>query len=104
MSDPIVARVVERLYGDDDAPPTSLPITHVPLAPFDTVAGVQRKAGSKDSRITAEGHYLARIFGEWYMGQFSEQWYGWSFQDWGTSGIQLDAIEDLYEIDLTSLP
>lgn len=80
-----------------------LAITHVPLPAFDNEFGTQRKAGSKDDRIKWDAHYLALIHGEWYMGTFSETWYGWNFDAWGTSGIQLDLIEDLYEIDLTPL-
>jgi hypothetical protein len=80
-----------------------LPVTHVELAPFDNKAGSQRKAGSKDDRIEPDAHYLALIDGKWFLGQFSEVWYGWNFDDWGTSGIQLDLIEDLYKVDLTKL-
>jgi hypothetical protein len=97
---------------------TSLPTTHIPLSPFDSPtrwncctkgecdgnhAPVQRSAGSKDDRIRAGQTYFARIHGEWFFGTFSEQWYGWSFNDWGTSGIQLDCIEDLYAVDVSPL-
>lgn len=84
---------------------TALPLIHVPLAPFDSPADhpCQRRAGSKDDRIRWDRHYFARIFGEWFLGQFEEEWYGWSFMNWGTSGIQLDSIEDLYEVDLGPL-
>lgn len=83
--------------------PSSLRVKHIALAPFDNSMGNQRLSGSKDNLVSAEKHYLAKIWDEWYLGQFSEQWYGWSFNDWGESGCQLDIIQDLYEIDLSPL-
>lgn len=70
--------------------------THIPLAPFDNSIGTQRTSGSKDDRIVEGAQYLAKIHNKWYLGTFSEQWYGWSFNGWGYTGIQLDLIEDLY--------
>jgi hypothetical protein len=87
-------------------------VTHVPLDPFDSPTHwkdpsvtrfVQRKAGSKDDRIKQGIRYFARIHGQWFFGSFDEEWYGWNFSGWGTSGIQLDSIEDLYEVDLSGL-
>jgi hypothetical protein len=80
----------------DTAP---LRVTHLPLAPFDSPSKVQRKS-SRDDRISPDAYYLALIYGTWHLGHFSSQHYGWSFDNWGTSGIQLDSIQDLYEIDL----
>ena len=77
-----------------------LPIRRIPLAPFDNESKSQRIAGSKDDRISADKHYLAMIYGEWYLGQFQEEWYGWSFDGWANPSYQLDSIEDLYEVDL----
>lgn len=95
----------------------NLPIKHIPLDPFDSPTGYwhdddgtkhkytpcQRKAGSKDDRISKDKTYFAKIYGSWHMGKFSEVWYGWTFNNWGTSGCQLDSIEDLYEVDLEVL-
>ncbi len=90
----------------------SLPLIHIPLAPFDSPTEwkdptvtrfVQRKAGSHDERINSQRHYLAKVHGRWHLGMFTKVWYGWNFSEWGTSGIQLDSIEDLYEVDLTVL-
>lgn len=121
-----------------EEPVTWVPVTRVPLDPFDSPEPrcvykvydldgdehrcgqpegaevhklvhdyepspyVQRRAGSKDDRIKPERNYLAKCNGEWRLGQFEEQWYGWNFWD-GGSGHQLDGIEDLYEIDLERL-
>jgi len=41
--------------------------------------------------IREDGEYLACLDDGWYAGQFSRQWYGWNFDNWGTSGIQLNA-------------
>jgi hypothetical protein len=81
----------------------NLPLTRIPLEPFNNSFGTQRLGGSKDERITADAHYFAKIHEVWHFGTFSLQWYGWSFDNWGTSGIQLDSIEDLYEVDVAAL-
>jgi hypothetical protein len=72
--------------------------------PFDPTPYVQRRAGSKDDRISPHKTYLARIHDRWFLGHFDEQWYGWNFDGWYGAGRQLDTIEDLYEIDLGVLP
>lgn len=101
---------------------TTLPVQHLPLAPFDSPkqwqccppegvfecanfhAGyVQRSSGSQDDRILTGQTYFAKIHGNWFLGTFSKQWYGWSFNNWGRSGMQLNLIEDLYEVDLSVL-
>lgn len=90
----------------------NIPVKHIPLAPFDSPTGTwegkeytpcQRKSGSKDARIRTNQTYFAKIHGQWCLGTFSEVWYGWNFRNWGTSGIQLDSIEDLYEVNVDSL-
>ena len=40
--------------------------------------------------IRSNRKYLVKIAGQYFLGYFSRQWYGWNFDDWGTSGIQLD--------------
>ena len=93
---------------------SALPLKHIPLDPFDRGGGIssidgktyppcQRSAGSQDNRIDADKHYLAKIHGGWYLGQFDLMWYGWSFDGWANPSYQLDSIEDLYEVDLGSL-
>jgi hypothetical protein len=137
-----VAEALSRIEQDErltTGAPTTLPVKHLPLEPFDsppdwqcrcndfephydeTKCGtcdhgphrdrcefvhtrkVQRRAGSKDDRISADKTYFAKIHGRWYFGRFSTQHFGWNFDDWGTSGLQLDSIEDLYEVDLSAL-
>lgn len=43
--------------------------------------------------------YLCRIYGSWFVGSFSRQHYGLNFNDWGTSGIQLDHIDAVFLIE-----
>lgn len=69
----------------------------IPLEPFSE--GKVQRPSSKDDRFNEDSSYLVKINGWWYAGQFSEQWYGWSFDNWGTSGLQLNSIEGpIYEI------
>jgi hypothetical protein len=39
-----------------------------------------------------------RVEGRWYEGSFSRQWFGWNFDDFGTSGIQLNLLDEVFEI------
>lgn len=69
----------------------------IPLEPF--LEGKVQRPSSKDDRFNEDSSYLVKIWDQWHAGQFSEQWYGWSFDNWGTSGMQLDSIEGpIYEI------
>lgn len=44
--------------------------------------------------ISTRKNYLAVIYGGYFSGKFSREWYGLSFNNWGTSGIQLDSMVD----------
>jgi len=57
----------------------------------------QRKS-SNDKRITSRKHYLAKYHGNFYSGQFTKQWYGWNLSCGFGCGIQLNNIEQLWEI------
>jgi len=72
-------------------------LKELPLEPFPK--GKSQRTSSNDTRISHRKYYLVRIGGHWFAGKFSKQWYGWNFNNWGTSGIQLDMIEGpLFEI------
>ena len=63
------------------------------LNPIDLSKCCQKKGGhglSWHPDIRTETPYLALLSGQFYAGKFSEQWYGWNFDGWGTSGAQLD--------------
>ena len=47
---------------------------------------LNKRDGSKHPHIRKGVSYLVKIYGHLYAGTFSEQWYGWSFNNWGTSG------------------
>ena len=54
---------------------------------------------NKNDEINEDDEYLAKIYGEFYVGPFSKQWHGWNFYNWaGESGIQLDGIEKVWLI------
>ena len=48
--------------------------------------------------IVTHKRYRVRIEGRWYEGSFSKQWFGWQFDEYGSSGIQLNLIDEVYEI------
>lgn len=72
----------------------SVPVVHLPITD---------RSKSQDLRISPDRTYFARIYGKWYFGGFTKEWYGWSFTNWGTSGIQLNHIEDLWECNIWTL-
>ena len=53
---------------------------------------------STSSLIDSRKRYRVRIDGSWYEGSFSKQWFGWRFDNYGTSGIQLNLIDEVYQI------
>jgi hypothetical protein len=55
-------------------------------------------ASSTSSLIDSRKRYRVRIEDRWYEGTFSRQWFGWRFDDYGTSGIQLNLIDEVFEI------
>ena len=53
---------------------------------------------SENSHIDSRKRYRVKIEGRWYEGCFSKQWFGWRFDNYGTSGLQLNLIDAVYEI------
>jgi len=55
-------------------------------------------ATSTSPHIDSRKRYRVKIDGSWYEGSFSKQWFGWLFEGYGSSGIQLNLIDAVYEI------
>jgi hypothetical protein len=53
---------------------------------------------SESSHIDSRKKYRVFIEGKWYEGFFSKQWFGWNFEGYGNSGMQLNLIDQVYEI------
>ena len=49
--------------------------------------------GSNHPDINSKDTYLCLIDGEYFVGRFSKQWYGWNFEGWinTEAGLQFDA-------------
>lgn len=72
-------------------------LKEIPLGPMPE--GRVQRPSSEDDRIRLAKSYLVKIYGSWYAGTFSKQWYGWSFSNWGNAGCQLNSISGpLFEI------
>lgn len=61
--------------------------------------------------IPHERTYLVKVYGGWFFGPFTQQWYGLYFPNWGGSGCQFDTPgwnssrwERVIEIDPDRLP
>ena len=50
--------------------------------------------------IRANKIYLVNYDGNWILGNFSREWYGWNFDWFGTAyaGLQLDCFKQIYEL------
>jgi len=55
-------------------------------------------SSSESSHIDSRKRYKVKIEGKWYEGSFSKQWFGWKFEGYGSSGMQLNMIDQVYEI------
>ena len=53
---------------------------------------------SESSEISSIRRYRVRIDGQWYEGSFRKEWFGWKFEGEGSSGVQLNLIDEVYEI------
>ncbi|HXX93130.1 MAG TPA: hypothetical protein VEN81_05820 [Planctomycetota bacterium] len=53
---------------------------------------------SESSHIDSRKRYRVKIEGRWYEGSFSRQWFGWNFDGYGSSGLQLNLIDEVYEL------
>lgn len=59
---------------------------------------IQLNGTCENNEITDEKDYIVMIYGERFFGKFEQQWYGWNFSDWGTSGVQLSSIDKVCEV------
>lgn len=55
-------------------------------------------SSSESCHIKPRRTYRVRIARKWYEGAFSKRWFGWSFDGFGSSGMQLNLIEQVYEV------
>ncbi len=53
---------------------------------------------SESSHISTTKRYRVKIDGRWYEGCFSKRWFGWNFEGYGDSGMQLNLLDAVYEI------
>ena len=56
--------------------------------------GTSCQSGEIDSRK----RYKVKIDDQWYQGRFTKEWFGWNFDDYGTSGMQLNLLDAVFEI------
>lgn len=53
---------------------------------------------ANDSIVPYDAQYLVKVCGRWRAGAFDRQWYGLNFTNYGSEGIELEAIDEVYEI------
>lgn len=55
-------------------------------------------SNTNDVIVPFETQYLVHVCGRWRAGTFDQQWYGLNFTNYGSGGIELEAIDEVYEI------
>jgi len=55
-------------------------------------------SNTNDAIVPFDTQYLVRVCGRWRAGTFAQQRYGLSFVNYGSDGIELEAIDEVYEI------
>jgi CheY-like chemotaxis protein len=55
-------------------------------------------SSSESRKINSYHRYRVRIGKEWYEGAFSKQWFGWNFDGIPPSGMQLNLIDEVFEL------
>ena len=53
-------------------------------------------SNTNDAIVPYESQYLVRVYGLWRAGSFDRQWYGLNFTNYGSEGIELEAVDDVY--------
>lgn len=56
------------------------------------------RSSSESSQISAQRKYRVRIGRRWYEGSFSKRWFGWLFVEFGDTGMQLNLIDEVFEM------
>jgi hypothetical protein len=55
-------------------------------------------SNTNDAIVPFDTQYLVRVCGRWRAGTFAQQWHGLTFVNYGSGGIELEAIDEVYEI------
>jgi len=55
-------------------------------------------SSSDSGKISSHHRYRVRIGKEWYEGAFSKRWFGWNFDGIEPSGMQLNLIDEVFEL------
>jgi hypothetical protein len=55
-------------------------------------------SNTNDAIVPFEHQYLVCVCGRWRAGTFDQQWYGLNFTAYGSEGMELEAIDEVYEI------
>ena len=55
-------------------------------------------SSSQSGQLSPRKRYKVKIDGKWYEGMFSKQSFGWNFDGYGSSGMQLNLCDVVYEL------
>jgi hypothetical protein len=55
-------------------------------------------SNTNDVIVPFEKQYLVNVCGRWRAGTFDRQWFGLNFTNYGSEGIELEALDEVYEI------
>jgi len=75
------------------------------LPPRDVPSGTLKRivvgSSCETSSISSQRQYLVRIGQDWHEGAFTKRWFGWNFEPFGPSGMQLNLIDEVFELPWT---
>jgi len=75
-----------------------------PARPGDPLKRIVVGSSSESPNISAQRRYRVRIDRGWYEGIFTKKWFGWNFEAFGPSGMQLNLIDEVFELPRPPLP
>lgn len=55
-------------------------------------------SNANDAIVPFENQYLVLVGGRWRAGTFDRQWFGLNFSNYGSEGVELGAVDEVYEI------
>lgn len=67
-------------------------------APRPALKRIRVGSSSENTEIRSQRRYRVRIGSDWHEGSFTKYWFGWKFEGGGSDGLQLNLIDEVFEI------
>ena len=102
----VLTSLVQAITGDEEAfrgpgvkqATTSAGRRQAKAGPPDVLKRIVVGSSSESPHIRSQKKYRVRIGNKWFEGAFSKRWFGWLFDDFGDTGMQLNLIDEVFEL------